>query len=53
MTSDSYNERETGRRREAALKRMLSTPPVRHAESKAPRKPGAKSAPAKPKSAGA
>ena len=35
-----YNEKETERRREEALKRMLATPPVKHADQKAsPRKP--------------
>ncbi len=36
--SDQFSEAETVRRREAALKRMLSTPPKRHNESGPKRK---------------
>jgi len=32
--NDQYSEQETEQRREAALKRMLSTPPKRHEEMK-------------------
>jgi hypothetical protein len=52
MPSDDpyYNEAETERRREDALKRMLNTPPQRHNESASIRKGKAKGHPAKPKS---
>jgi hypothetical protein len=36
--SDTYSEEETVARREAALKRMLSTPPKLHKDSKLGRK---------------
>jgi hypothetical protein len=45
----NYSLTETEKRREDALKRMLSTPHKAHEDSKAPRKP--KKAPTKPKSA--
>lgn len=47
--NDQFSEAETERRREAALKRMLSTPPVRHTDSKKVRKTAAKSRLTKPK----
>jgi hypothetical protein len=34
MKDETYSEEETVRRREAALKRMLSTPPKPHKEMK-------------------
>jgi hypothetical protein len=37
-TPDTYSEEETVARREAALKRMLSTPPKRQKDSKLGRK---------------
>jgi hypothetical protein len=33
-TSDSYSDKETSERAEAALKRMLATPPKPHKDSK-------------------
>jgi hypothetical protein len=33
-STDTFSDEETVRRREAALKRMLSTPPKQHAEMK-------------------
>jgi hypothetical protein len=50
--SETYPDDVIERRREAALKRMLNTPPVRHAESAPSRKKkNAKGRPIKPKSA--
>jgi hypothetical protein len=34
QSADQYSEQETAERREAALKRMLSTPPKPHSEMK-------------------
>lgn len=45
---DTYDAEETERRREAALKRMLATPPKLHRDSKVSRKPKAKGPKAKP-----
>lgn len=41
-SNDLLPEREIARRREAALKRMLATPPTPHADSKVSRKRKAK-----------
>lgn len=48
MEDDHYSPSETVRRREAALKRMLSTPPSRHRDSKPSRKRKVKVRSAKP-----
>jgi hypothetical protein len=34
MDKDKFSQRETERRRDEALKRMLSTPPVKHTDQK-------------------
>jgi hypothetical protein len=48
--ADEHSALETEKRREAALKRMLATPPTRHADSKMGRKPKAIARPIKPES---
>jgi len=45
--ADQYSEEETVRRREAALKRMLNTPPKPHSEMKG-RRPKTKAASGRP-----
>jgi hypothetical protein len=53
--SDQYSEQEAAERRDAVLKRMLSTPPKPHAEmkiGKPKRKAASFAAPAKPKKRG-
>jgi hypothetical protein len=48
--ADSYNPEETARRRDAIVKRMIATPPTKHAPLKAKVKPSrGKRATAKPK----
>ena len=46
LTEDQYSDEEAERRREDALKRMLSTPPKQHAEMKIGRGRSAKERPA-------
>ena len=38
-TEDTYSEKETEARREAALKQMLATPPKTQEEARKPRRP--------------
>jgi hypothetical protein len=51
QSADQYSEQETAERREAALKRMLATPPKPHSEMKIgkPRRKTGKSPKAKSK----
>jgi hypothetical protein len=44
---DQYSEKETARRRDAVIKKMLNTPPKPHSEMKL-RRSKSKTAPAKP-----
>jgi hypothetical protein len=46
LSDEQYSEAETERRREDALKRMLSTPPKQHAEMKLGKEKSAKKRPA-------
>ncbi|MCB9955606.1 MAG: hypothetical protein H6848_06845 [Caulobacterales bacterium] len=50
--SDKINEKETARRRDETIKRMLSTPPKPHAPLKSEKKPPKKKKAAKRKTKG-
>ena len=52
MDDDQYSDKEAAQRREAALKRMFSTPPKRHKPiGKKPKSPERKRVSGKPRSA--